>query len=57
MADLRENVDVAMENISSVLPPELEKIKGMCLAAVKKPRDYTRLTRKSCGNLCNLVVS
>jgi hypothetical protein len=21
-----------------------------------KPRDYTRLTQKSCGNLCNLVV-
>ena len=27
MAYLRENVDVAMENISSVLSPELEKIK------------------------------
>jgi len=26
MADLRENVDVAMENISSVRSPELEKI-------------------------------
>ena len=21
-----------------------------------KPRDHTRLTQKSCGNLCNLVV-
>ncbi len=27
MADLRENVDVEMENISSVLSPGLEKIK------------------------------
>ena len=27
MADLRENVDVEMENISSVLSSELEKIK------------------------------
>ncbi|MEA3324249.1 MAG: hypothetical protein U9Q37_03805 [Euryarchaeota archaeon] len=29
---------------------------GMCLAEVEKPRDYTRLTQKSCGNPCNLVV-
>ena len=30
--------------------------KCMCLAEVEKPRDYTRLTQKSCGNLGNLVV-
>jgi len=33
----------------------------MCLAEVKKPRDFTRLTQEdgslSRGNLCNLVVS
>ena len=38
-----------------------KKKESMCLAEVKKPRDFTRLTQEddslSRGNLCNLVVS
>ena len=32
-------------------------VPGTCLADTKKPCDCTRLTPKSCGNQCNLMVS
>lgn len=47
---------------TNVALAEVDKKKeSICLAEVKKPRDFTRLTQENDslprGNLCNLVVS
>ncbi|MEA3281736.1 MAG: hypothetical protein U9Q68_04115 [Euryarchaeota archaeon] len=53
---MRIREDLEKEDSYFIGSDVVRKNYRVCLAEVEKPRDYTRLTSKYCGNQCNLVV-